>query len=50
MSRLTQHLRSRKDSRRSRLEIERAIANTTSAAMRQELLIAAQRHSTPFSR
>ncbi|WP_375387303.1 MULTISPECIES: hypothetical protein [Actinomycetes] len=50
MSRLTTHLRSRRNERRSRREIERALANASSSAMREDLLIAAQRHNTPFAR
>lgn len=50
MARLTQTLRNRLDHRRSRHEIERAIANAGSATMRDELLIAAQRYTSPFSR
>jgi hypothetical protein len=50
MSRFTQNLRTRRDDRRTRREMERAIANAGSSAMREDLLIAAQRHSTPFAR
>lgn len=50
MSRFALHLRARRDDRRTRREIERAITNASSSAMREDLLIAAQRHSTPFAR
>jgi hypothetical protein len=50
MSRFTDHFRARRDEARSRREIERAIANASSSAMREDLLIAAQRHSLPFAR
>ncbi len=50
MTRLRNNLRARRDDRRSRREIERAISNASSTAMRDELLIAAQRHATPFAR
>lgn len=50
MTRLARTLRNRIDSRRSRVEIERAIANAGSTAMRDELLIAAQGYTGSFAR
>ena len=50
MTRLAHTRRHRIDSRRSRIEIERAIANAASTAMRDELLIGAQRYNASFAR
>ena len=43
MSRLTQAIRSRRDIARTRRELNRAIANAATPAMRDELILVAQR-------
>jgi hypothetical protein len=43
MSRLVKVIRSRRDISRTRRELNRAIANATTPAMRDELILAAQR-------
>jgi hypothetical protein len=43
MSRLTKAIRSRRDIARTRRELNRAIANASTPAMRDELLMVAQR-------
>ena len=50
MSRLTRTLRAHLHDRRSRHEVERALADASSTAMRTELLIATQRHGGTFAR
>jgi hypothetical protein len=42
MTRLTQTLRARRASNRSRREMDRAISNAASPAMRDELIVVAQ--------
>ena len=43
MSRLTKAIRSRREINRTRRELNRAIANATTPAMRDELILVAQR-------
>ena len=43
MSRLTKAIRSRREINRTRRELSRAIANATTPAMRDELILVAQR-------
>jgi hypothetical protein len=43
MSRLTKAIRSRRDIARTRRELNRAIANASTPAMRDELILVAQR-------
>ena len=43
MSRLVKAVRSRREINRTRRELNRAIANTTTPAMRDELILVAQR-------
>lgn len=50
MSRLGQAVRTRRELRRTRTEINRAITNAASPAMRDELVVVAQRsHSIGFN-
>lgn len=46
MSRFTQTVRSRMEQNRNRREIARAIDSAATPAMRQELILMAQRHGT----
>jgi hypothetical protein len=43
MSRLTKAIRSHRDTNRTRRELNRAIANASTPAMRDELILVAQR-------
>jgi hypothetical protein len=48
MSRLVKAIRSRHEVNRSRRELNRAIANATTPAMRDELILVAQRGGNVF--
>jgi hypothetical protein len=48
MSRLTKAIRSRHEINRSRRELNRAIANAATPAMRDELILVAQRGHNAF--
>jgi hypothetical protein len=50
MSRLSQHLRTRRHDRRSRQAIASAIANAPSPALRDELITVVQRHGGVYIR
>lgn len=46
MSRLSTAVRNRREIRRANVEINRAISNAATPAMRDELVMVAQRHNT----
>lgn len=45
MSRLSTAVRNRRETRRARVELNRAISNASTPAMRDELVLVAQRHN-----
>lgn len=45
MSRLSTAVRTRRETRRARVELNRAISNAATPAMRDELVMVAQRHN-----